>query len=216
MKERSIIFSAPMVRAILSGAKTQTRRVVKNCRQLRDWDSSPSDAYDVEVENGEAMFLVAGDHGFTDWIPCPYGAPGDRLWVRETWATGIVYDAHKPSSLAMLIDNQSQPAIAYGADWKRVWAPEDHGRWRPSIHMPRWASRITLDVLAVRVERLQEISEEDAEAEGVDPDFGNAYTDARNDHRRAYGRLWDSINGKRAPWASNPWVWVIEFLRAQP
>src|SRR5262249_27378565 len=137
---------------------------------------------------------------------CPYGGPGDRLWVRETWAgddcCGYVYRADHPN-----------------ADLKR--GDLDDGdqsirRWRPAIHMPHAASRITLDVLSVRVERLQQITEDDARAEGVLSPAELSVCKLEGPlpwGRDAFQRLWDAINGKRALWASNPWVWCIEFRR---
>ena len=172
-KERPILFSAPMVRALLAGTKTQTRRVVKVPKRM-EGVTSPAGA------------LVDFD--------CPYGRPGDRLWVRETFS----YDA----KLHFRGDR--------GPCWYWADGNPEYGDWtkpRPSIHMPRWASRITLEITGVRVERLQSISEEDALAEGAtlhkdkDPDYGYAGW---------YRALWESINGPDS-WAANPFVWVIEF-----
>ena len=183
MKERPILFSAPMVRAILSGSKSQTRRIVK-ARDL-EW---------MDVHQG----LREPDNAER----CPHGQPGDRLWVRETW-----HDAS--SSL--------HSCALYRADGIDLhW-----DKWTPSIHMPRWASRITLEITSVRVERLQEISIEDAKAEGAwGPDdsivqkvtdyFGTDIFSANP--RKAFQMLWESINGPDS-WAANPWVWVIEFRR---
>lgn len=175
MKERPILFSAPMVRALLDGRKTQTRRVVK---------PQPTATREEAIRTygkGGTFILEAGFFG----VRCPYGQLGDRLWVRETWgacAGSPVYRAD---------DNATCP---------------DGGRWKPSIHMPRWASRITLEVTGVRVERLQDISEEDAIAEGVPEQRGDPW---------AFQCLWDSINGarERCSWAANPWVWAITFSR---
>ena len=180
MNERPILFSAPMIRAILSGAKTQTRRTVHPMHMS-----------------------ITGE-----LLRYPYGEPGDRLWARETWA----HDADSLEMLRALVDD-IMPTRDYGPYYRATGAYEGSGlRWRPSIHMPRWASRITLEVTDVRVERLQSISEEDALAEGVDPlewSGGPANADAR----AAFRELWESINGKRAPWATNPWVWAISFRR---
>jgi hypothetical protein len=176
-RERPIIFSGPMVRVILSGRKTQTRRVVK-CR-------------------GGLDALAMHQYG-----RCPYGVPGDRLWVRETWGRY----------------NVAPPGVLYRADE----APRPCGdpeRWRPSIFMRRADSRITLEVTAVRVERLNSISEEDARAEGASwsPNQSEQYPDglALQPANAAFRCMWDSINGKRASWASNPFVWVVEFRRVQ-
>lgn len=237
MKERPILFSGPMVRALLAGAKTQTRRVVKPSAQFRAWDSEPRHAYDAIVADDmfAAAFLVAGDHGFTDWVPCPHGKPGDRLWIRETWQK-FAY-GYDPIPLNRFGGNFAPfVGVCNGVPlrWRACYAadgPLEHpidgpARWRPSIHMPRWASRITLEVTGVRVERLQNISEDDAKAEGLKvtgPTVNSAgeviddrpgylgYGSLWHDPRRAFETIWDSINGKRAPWASNPWVWALEF-----
>lgn len=191
MKERPILFSAPMVRAILNGTKTQTRRAVKD----RHIDSAPP----------ACIF---------QWLRerCTYGQPGDRLWVRETWAYGV----H-----ALAAERDEDGPFVYAADGT------DQGRlcdrWRPSIHMPREASRILLEITSVRVEPLQDISEADAVAEGiardgdgyerfhVDPDAPVGQSFTRNPVL-AYRGLWDYINGGGA-WDKNPLVWVIEFRR---
>ena len=168
MTERPILFNGPMVRAILDGRKTMTRRIVK-----------------------------AGTRD--DWNACPYGVIGDRLWVRETWRCfgGREYEYQ-----------QHQPSIIYRAD---DGPTHNEGGWRPSIFMPRWASRITLEITGVRVERLQDISEADAEAEGC---TGDHRADRDSDAAQEFRSLWNQINGKRASWDSNPWVWVVEFRRA--
>ena len=177
MKERPILFSAPMVRALLNGTKTQTRRVVKRF-EVRAGMPEP-----------EMQSLLRC---------CPYGAPGDRLWVRETFAK---------------IDGQTQPWIE--TDYRATYTHGDRlgdslgikKRWTPAIHMPRAASRITLEVTGVRVERLQDISEADVQAEGcTGSPLGHA-ADAM-----LYPKLWDSINGPGA-WERNPFVWVVEFRR---
>lgn len=177
MSEHPILFSGEMVRAILEGRKTQTRRVIT---------VPVSDAH-----AGRPHSPMVKHNG--DWYKphewSPYGVPGDRLWVRETWAKPYVNcDA------------------VFRADYKGAGIL----KWKPSIHMPRWASRITLDVVNVRVERVQDISEEDARAEGIDD--GWLVREQFPEARIAYRYLWDSINAKRGyGWATNPWVWVIEF-----
>lgn len=181
MKERPILFSAPMVRAILSGSKTQTRRIVKGAAQ-------------------EAMNLWRKQ--------CKFGQPGNRLWVRETWNAWSVYEVDSGVFEAgwpyMKIPKQkpSNACVLYAAD-----AADDGGRWRPSIHMPRWASRISLEITGIWVERLQDIGDVDAHAEGC----ATPATAARSQFRN----LWESINGPGS-WAANPWVWVIEFRRIKP
>lgn len=192
MKERPILFSAPMVRAILAGTKTQTRRVVRGPIEYLGPSGGQDDLsswgwfFDGEEQHGY-MVLARGmnerfDNGCIS-IPCPYGVPGDRLWVRETWR------------------GEGPGSVKYRADGDDVGSL----KWRPSIFMPRWASRIDLEVTEVRVQRVQEITREDAIAEGVTTHdvFG-------------FMRLWDSINGKRAPWASYPWVWALTFKRVRP
>lgn len=189
MTERPIIFSAPMVRALLAGTKTQTRRVVKLPQMIEepgDPDAtrvawlSPSNA-----EPGWYGWMTEYPNEGAAHIRCPYGAPGDRLWVRETWADC--------------------------GDMVRYYATDDvHHlrRKRSSIHMPRWASRITLEVTAIRVERLQEISRGDAMAEGCPfPNMAKG-----DDPRKWYADLWDQINGSGS-WEANPWVWVVDFKR---
>lgn len=218
MKESPILFSGEMVRAILAGRKTQTRMVVK------------------DVSADCELFIDAGD-GFwqqcyrdntgaihsKSWLSkCPYGKPGDRLWVRER-------HARIPGMVGM-------HAIHYFADGPMPTVEQRHDAWLlrsyPSIHMPRWASRITLEIVAVRVERLQDISEGDAMAEGLktlskdgelykwgipdrdglpgNDDFGWHWKEWESDPRAAFHKLWQSIHGPDS-WEKNPFVWVIEF-----
>jgi hypothetical protein len=197
VKERPILFSASMVRAILAGRKTQTRRVIAFpprgafvLVETRDGSLWP-----YASDDGESQVC---DDGCEHPMSCPYGAPGDRLWVRETFLTRCAGKvAHHRAAFT-----DSADAAGFGAMY---------GGWKPSIFMPRWASRLTLEVVSVRVERLQEITETDAAAEGIAPlqmDNGDA--------RPRFEGLWDTINGKRAPWSSNPWVWVVEFREVTP
>ena len=204
MKERPILFSAPMVRAILAVTKTQTRRVVK--RQ----PPAGLDAGLLHVEGEPHPRLTHGRLITSD--SCPYGQPGDRLWVRETWAAPHNCDHLKPREI--------------DGDWRIHYAAtEDRGGllWRPSIHMPRAASRITLEVTGVRVERLQDISTADAWAEGIPGapppgvyvervDEFVRWSDGvmRDNPKVAYRELWESINGPGS-WDENPWIWVIGF-----
>lgn len=196
MRERPILFSAPMVRALLAGTKTQTRRVVKPCKD-HFWG--------CELAPHE----LAGEANGGDYDNCPYGVPGDRLWVRETFAK---------------IDGQTQPWIE--TDYRATYTHGDRlgdtlgvkKRWTPSIHMPRAASRILLEITGVRVEKLQDISEADAWAEGcsADADGGQRSAAAADPTARDwYADLWEQINGTGA-WDANPWVWVIEFTGVKP
>lgn len=183
MPEHPMLFSAPMVRAILDGTKTQTRRIVKP----RYCGEMPSETLeDLELRGS------------------PYGQPGDRLWVRESgWEPPFL-------TTRMLRDGaDTWPRYIYDADDDdSAWCIEHGWMRRPSIHMPRWASRITLEITGVRIERLQDISRGDAMAEGCP--FPNM---AHGDNpRHWYAELWDSINGPGS-WDANPWVWVIEFKR---
>jgi len=194
VKERPILFSGPMVKAILAGQKTMTRRVVKPTVAL------------VTCDDRVAV---------TD-APCPYGEPGDRLWVRETWAVGDRdNDVLYASDQSWCVNGVAvPPPVNKGT----VHA----GNWRPSIHMPRWASRITLEVVAVRVEPLRDITEADALAEGIP--FYRVWRGKNEDgdvslfssHADVFAHVWDSVNFNRYPWASNPWVWCVTFSRVTP
>jgi hypothetical protein len=198
IKERPILFSAPMVRAILDGRKTQTRRICKP--QPPEHTESIVTYHHPDDDDGRgSRFWPFYDGALMEpagWPqPCRYGAPGDRLWVRETWARYEI--------------DQDSHSVAYRAT-PAAEVPRDI-RWRPSIHMPRNASRITLAITDVRVERLQEITEEDARVEGVtrnEWEYDNG--EGPETYRDAYACLWDHING-RGSWDENPWVWVIEF-----
>jgi len=210
MKERPILFNAAMVRAILDGRKTQTRRVVK-----------PQPDF---VVNGLAIITTPEDEHLGrlgKMIACPYGQPGDRLWVRETWGAHFMWNGMPPAQ----IPNDGRTCLFYQADGAIVRGCESSQvtKWRPSIHMPRWASRITLEVLSVRVERLNEISDRgaanDCTAEGVFhcgmpvPYYEQWHGDGFNSSEKwMYVKLWESINGPGS-WAENPWVWVVEFKR---
>ena len=212
-KERPILFSGHMVRAILNGQKTVTRREIKP--SMRSADSS-FELHQQEDESWRPMhtFDESGmdAQGTEHPIVCPYGQFGDRLWVREAWLADAQLDSIAPRDLS-----QGEP-IMYPAD-KSVrqtgCAMISQGRGPPSIHMPRWASRILLEITAVRVELLQDISEEQAEAEGVGflrraPDADETLTAAQ-----LFECLWSSINGDES-WNGNPWVWVVEFKRIEP
>ena len=221
MKERPILFSAPMVRALLDGSKTQTRRIVKP--QWADVDAVSQmpclDRYLKCVVSGDSG-IWEDEHGLNERRKCPYGVPGDRIWVRETWKLAR-YGYYGPPPASP--EDSASAMVQYRADDAKQLVPAGDvkmakmtGAWRPSIFMPRWASRLTLEVTAVRVERLQEISEEDAKAEGVRADSWD-YPVSTRPATSAYRTLWDSLNAKRGyGWAVNPWVWKISFRRVQP
>lgn len=192
-KERPILFSGPMVRALLDDSKTQTRRIVnltdsgrvKAAGSTRNW----------HLEDPNAV------------LACPYGQPGDRLWVREAWRASSAHNHLAPSKIPV------GDSVEYLADPERIVT----GKGRPSIVMPRWASRITLEITAVRVERLQEINSHDAIAEGIRLSRDECYYGSQNfmGHQTAasaYAELWESINGPGS-WDANPFVWVVEFRR---
>lgn len=206
MKERPIIFSAPMVRAILAGTKTQTRRAGKPVRHpdLGNW-------YDIGA--------LALEHEPQHVIEraCPYGQPGDRLWVRETT---VKVEEHGYVGPVYVESDEGRAALEGGLapDPDDCTEVEPHElRLRPSIFMPRSMARILLEIVSVRVERLQDISESDAEAEGAMSWSAEQESPARDlepgDERIAFRELWESINGS-ASWDANPWVWVVEFKRA--
>jgi hypothetical protein len=209
MKERGILFSAPMVRALLDGTKTQTRRICKPAE-------AASLSYVVGIQDprdeGQRPLEVPGSGWFGDedgdvQFRCPYGQPGDCLWVCETFSDvyGPGGDEKRRKQDVMYRANGETDPYVIG------------GRWTPSIHMPRWASRIVLEIVSVRVERLQDVSEADALAEGWPhrpevSDDPQVHADAARDW---YMDLWEEINGAGS-WAANSWVWVVEFKRVQP
>jgi hypothetical protein len=219
-KEHPILFSGPMVRAILAGRKTQTRRIVKPQPELRDdgwiW-CPPSAKYNAKIDDWvpHARWRCGlnptecGAAGIVQW--CPYGQPGDRLWVRETWARWtdvksfgcVVYQSDGTARRYLCDGDGEGDPVQLGKACKPV---EPVARWRPSIHMPRWASRLTLEVTDVRVERLQEISEADAMAEGRSMTPG--------DPAGYFPDTWAAINGADS-WHANPWVWVVSFKRVE-
>ena len=221
MTDRPILFSAPMVRALLAGTKTQTRRVLKPrpMSHVHDflavgWDKKSGKALWETRHDGKPTFGISLGDGLLDSHVATI-AVGDRLWVKETWRTTPAYDDLKPSDMG-----GDEPLNYLADDSYFNWAEADgarHGKTRVSIFMPRWASRLTLTVTDVRVERLQDISEADAIAEGVEP---AALTDHWKDYGpdpmpwaspvESYRSLWDSINGAGA-WAANPFVVAVSF-----
>ncbi|HFF9779734.1 hypothetical protein [Serratia marcescens] len=214
MKERPVIFNGEMVRAILHGRKTQTRRVMKaqpespgfglryiseslNNRDTGKYFWSQSDACGINKPRSKPF-------------ACPFGQVGDRLWVRETFmdltGTGIEATTGKFEGFAYRADT---PAGSYGDEVRKEYGL----KWTPSLHMPRKACRIPLEITAVRVERLNDISEEDAKAEGVAPSQ-HIITPPEALYRVGFLKLWQSIYGEES-WRANPWVWVIEFRRVE-
>jgi hypothetical protein len=210
MVEKPILFSGEMVRAILAGRKTQTRRVVTNVPHATNCKLRSA----RQIDGGRDWeFMVVDKNGdFANAAACPYGKPGDQLWVRETWQQ---VGELGPERWTFEVPTEGEGRLLYAADIDE----EEPPKWRPSIHMPRWASRLTLTLKTVRVERLNEISEADAKAEGVN---GGCLVCGHNapcgcdtpspDHRDSFIGLWDSINATRGyAWDANPWVWVVEF-----
>ena len=198
MKERGMIFNGEMVRAILDGRKTQTRRPIK-------WKQTRFTEIGEREDGSKWPWSEDAEHACDFWHPCPFGAVGDRIWVRETW-------------------NKYGGLLTYRADhdWIDDMRKETvcTAKWVPSIHMPRWASRILLEITDVRVERLNAISQEDAQAEGMeltgwrptysDPDGGGEVMTPYDN----FAELWSSIYGDES-WKANPWVWVISFKRVE-
>lgn len=189
-----MIFNGEMVRAILDGRKTQTRRIMKN-QPAGDYPDTPA-----LIRNVDGGFQWYGHYGESSIFNCPFGAVGDRIWVRETWADAgasapdlKLYRANYPEHVPTHYENVP---------------PADEIRWTPSIHMPRWASRLTLEITGVRVERLRDLNEEDAKSEGITPPCGGVLPGW--EYRINFRDLWMSIYGADN-WEANPWVWVIEF-----
>jgi hypothetical protein len=225
IKERPILFAAPMVRAILEGRKTQTRRVVKkqppsDCNR-HCWFDAPIYGWTREPEPAGEWHKVS----------CPYGIPGERLWVRETFITGHNVDAGE--LLFRDEDGNDLPeTVWYRAENEDFRWMNDDGEmtdkvpWKPSIYMPRRLARLNLEITDVRVQRLREISHEDAVAEGaVEFETGYVFEGTGMDRAKlchnsaeiAFACLWDEINGKRpgCTWDESPWVWVITFRRVK-
>lgn len=196
MKERPIIFSGDSVRAIVDGRKTQTRRVIRKARGAKS----------IYCGERDGLWVVErfGDPGQTI-IKCPYGVPGDRLWVREKLT--------RPDGDPWLYAADRQPVTVAREDETEmlVWAHHKDQDFCASIHMPRWASRITLEVADVRIQRVQDITEADAEAEGVTGDDA-LIGQISNPFRTAFADIWDSINLRRGyGWDANPWVVAVTF-----
>lgn len=226
IREKGLIFNSEMVRAILDGRKTQTRRPIK-------WKQTQFTEIGEREDGSKWPWSEDAEHACDFWHPCPFGAVGDRIWVREAYRFPASLDDVSPTGVGEM-------AVATG--YRKPWAPtfyeftgtfsdgwkgfetppkvSDAGKLRPSIHMPRWASRILLEITDVRVERLNAISQEDAQAEGLeltgwrptysDPDSGGEVMTPYDN----FAELWSSIYGEGS-WKADPWVWVIEFKRVE-
>lgn len=225
-KERPILFSGPMVRAIMEGRKTQTRRIVS---------PQPEVMYEYPSQPELLEFLhpeTSGTYSRESFARncCKFGLVGERLWVRESFCQlrrEHYHDGSKPREAFMDVYNRVN-GCAYAADTQPGTDGDDirkeYGyKWTPSIHMPRWASRITLEITDVRVERLNDLSEADAIAEGIEPVrkiwklYGKRQpgtADATGQPRKSYVSLWEAINGPES-WAENPFVWVVQFRRIE-
>lgn len=209
MKERPIIFSGEMVRAILDGRKTQTRRVIKG-----GFPNAGAFGGLPPYRPGETS--IFGDEIWQGPI-CPYGAVGDRLWVKETWGESKIRDREIADRIRLIhhawryrADAEVEQVQVFGRHDLKTKA--ELYKWRPSIFMPRRASRITLEITEIRVQRLHDISEEDAKAEGVTPE---GMPDVFTPYRVQLKKRWNAINGNKHPWESNPWVWAISFKRIE-
>ena len=211
MKERGMIFNGELVRAILDGRKTQTRRPIK-------WKQTRFTEIGEREDGSKWPWSEDAEHACDFWHPCPFGAVGDRIWVRETFCTvdDTQYGGGK------WVDYRATPKFeaSHPAGWDCAPNDAEALKWRPSIHMPRWASRILLEITDVRVERLNAISQEDAQAEGMeltgwrptysDPDSGGEVLTPYDN----FAQLWESIYGEES-WKANGWVWVISFKRVE-
>ncbi len=206
MADRPILFSPPMVRALLDGRKTQTRRIVKPQPQP-NYGKGLSSVVPYHTTQGKWTWVleVTGHGDGTSGEYCPYGKPGDLLWVRETWALAsratdiakIYYKAHEQASHTEF--HEYVPVEKIG-NYQPTWP-----KYKPSIHMPRWASRITIELTKVDVEKLQDINERDAKKEGADP-----VSTFEKEFYHGFRMVWQKINGVES-WNTNPWVWVLEF-----
>ena len=212
IREKGLIFNSEMVRAILDGRKTQTRRPIK-------WKQTRFTEIGEREDGSKWPWSEDAEHACDFWHPCPFGAVGDRIWVREAFrvhsrATDVATLVYKASERNSWTEQTRRVPVAV---CNKPATPE---KWTPSLHMPRWASRILLEITGVRVERLNSISQEDAQAEGLeltgwrptysDPDSGGEVMTPYDN----FAELWSSIYGEES-WNANPWVWVIEFKRVE-
>lgn len=225
MRERPIIFTGPSVRAILAGTKTQTRRVVKLPRMLGEWEPLEIGGPGTHLGSPDGppaplLLCIANDRTGRIIANPWYWPEPSRLWVREAFAPCV---DHHPDALTLpeYEGGHNPDHLYYRADVRNGLIDgcnEDRLTWHSPIFMPRWASRVLLEVTDVRVERLHLLTEEDARAEGVTPSMGTGWDRkpcVMSSAREVFERGWDVINGKRAPWTSNPWVFVVNFRRCQ-
>lgn len=234
MKETPLLLKADMVRAALSGSKTQTRRLVKlkNCHGVLPGQTMADVALSAYPDGSGKGWIFSslppqpngaeqtkkfypGNEG----INCPYGNTGDRIWARETFSVSrVIYDDYNGGYEGDLYEGKLPKVLPSWACMDYRATAHGEGPWRPSIHMPRWASRLTLEVVDVRAERLAEISEEDAQAEGIEPvgDKWRNYLseDLCDDPITSFRSLWESIYGDQ-DWKKNEWVWRIRFKKIE-
>lgn len=206
MKERPIIFSGEMVKAILDGRKTQTRRVIIPQPNYRPY--LQQDAFYVK---NFGYIGVKNKSALEAHLSCPYGQVGDRLWVKETWQAGCEWDDEKPSQIDPLCGGAD---INYIADGIKFF-DEGWGKIRSSYFMPKWAARIWLEITNIRVEKLRDISGKDAQKEGW-PRHQEIFPSINTEYKAKswFAMLWNQINVKRGyGWDTNPWVWIIEFKK---
>lgn len=214
MKEHPILFNSEMVKAVLDDKKTQTRRVLKVqpptdkhqlCQLIDTTDR------EKRKHRGKHHWAIVDGLNISQeqeiYFKCPYGQVGGRLWVRETWCAGVEWDTEKPSEIDPLCGGND---IFYLADGEKT---EGYGKTRPNIFMPKWASRIKLEITAIRVERVQDITHADIFREGLDVPK-EPKGEFPDNLKRKWIQLWNGINGARGyGWPKNPWVWVVEFKR---
>lgn len=224
MKERPILFSPAMVQAMLEGKKSQTRRIIT----LREFKSSDTPGYDWTFRDHRCLWH---DYKADRFVreKCPYGTVGDRLWVRESgWIDDEkrFFAYHSTPTLSRCADDPRGVFIEVAPEEVSSWSKDDYekGGWKrcPSIHMPRWASRITIEVIEARVQRLQDISDEDILAEGIPENPEGVFPQSigwlTSWRKSQFQKLWDSLSGKKpgCAWKENPFVWAVSFRRVDP
>ena len=209
MREQSIIFNSEMVKAILDGRKTMTRRPIKLRTSVNPHSSLSEQGKIYSI--GDMQRETELTKNTKPNYPCPYGQQGDRLWVREKWGlidleSGYAYDGLIPPKFA-----REEYEVAYYADWSDFIDSLFH-KWRDALYMPKWTHRITLEITEVRVERLQEITEEDVISEGT-PNHPGQFREGNMEAFVRFAYVWNSLYTKKSEyqWEANPWVWVIEF-----